>query len=52
MSETSNTSLPQDSVITSYIQRVDYEDCYSFSIPNNKKSIRELYISIFSSASK
>lgn len=52
MSKVIKTSLPNDSIITNFIKKVDYEDCYSFTISNNNNSIRELYISIFSSAPK
>ena len=52
MSKLSKTSLPKESIINNFIKRNDYEDCYSFTVPNNNKSIREIYISLFSSAPK
>lgn len=52
MSKLSKTTLPKNSIINNFIKRNDYEDCYSFTVQNNHKSIRELYISIFSSAPK
>ncbi len=52
MSKLSKTSLPKESIINKNIKRNDYEDCYSFTVPNNNKSIREIYISLFSSAPK
>ena len=52
MDSINKSSLPSVSKINKFIDRNDYEDCYSFTIPNNTKSIQELYISIFSSAPK
>ena len=46
------TDLPSNSVITDFITKKDFEDCYSFTISNNTKTNQELYIDIFSSAPK
>lgn len=52
MSKVTKTCVPKNSVINEFITKVDYEDCFSFTISNNKKTIRELYIAIFSSTPK
>lgn len=52
MSQIIKTKIPKDSIVTEFIQKIDFEDCYSFEIKNGQQSIRELYLSIFSSAPK
>ena len=52
MNPISQSEIPKDSNLDIYIKKVDYKDCYSFTIPNNNNTIQELYISIFSSSPK
>ena len=45
-------SIPSNSILKNQFDKIDFQDSFSFYIQNNKMSINELYIAIFSTAPK